>query len=189
MVAYITKWFTPFKIGIGLICCLHLGFRLDAAIATTPIRDSLAKVYTSQLGVAEATGRNDGAEVEGYQRVTGNKRGSPWCASFVAWCYKQVGVKRVGNGAAASWFKTPIYMRNTHGIRRFNQLAAKRGNTGSLFYPKLGRIGHIFFIDDMRGDYAITVEGNTNNGQSRDGDGVYKLRRKIRNIYSVSTVL
>lgn len=189
MVARIIKWLTPLKISIGLICCLHLGLRLDAAIATTAQRDSLARVYTSQLGVAEATGRNDGPQVEAYQRVTGNRRGDAWCASFVAWCYKQVGVKRVGNGAAASWFKQPIYVRNTHGIRRFSQLAAKRGNTGSLFYQKLGRIGHIFFIDDVRGEWVITVEGNTNNGQSREGDGVYKLRRRIRNIYSVSTAL
>jgi hypothetical protein len=111
-------------------------------------------VYTSQLGVTEATGRNDGPQVEAYQRVTGNRRGDAWCASFVAWCYKQVGIKRVGNGAAASWFKQPIYVRNTHGIRRFSQLAAKRGNTGSLFYQKLGRIGHIFFIDDGINDKA-----------------------------------
>ena len=178
-----------FKIAIGLICGLHYCVCTNAAITTTAQRDSLAKVYTSQLGVAEATGRNDGPQVEAYQRTTGNRRGDAWCASFVKWCYLQIGVKAKGNGAAASWFKTVVYNRSKHGLRQFNKLAAKRGNTGSLFYAKLNRIGHIFFIDDVRGEWVITVEGNTNNGQSREGDGVYKLRRRIRNIYSVSTQL
>lgn len=184
-----TKLGNALKNSIGIICCLYYSICANATISTTPQRNALATVYLTQLGVIEATGKNDGQQVEAYQRVTGNHKGQAWCASFVAWCYKQVGIKPVGNGAAASWFKTPVYLRNVHGIRRFSQLAAKRGNTGSLFYQKLGRIGHIFFIEDVRGEWVITVEGNTNNGQSREGDGVYKLRRRVRNIYSVSTAL
>lgn len=165
-----------------------VGLCANAAITSTPVRDSLARVYESQIGVTEATGRNDGAVVESYQRVTGNRRGDAWCASFVAWCLKRTGLRVNGNGAARSWF-TPahtVYVRSTNGIRNFNKLALKRGNTGSLYYAKLGRIGHIFFIDNIHGDYIITVEGNTNSGMSREGGGVFRLRRHIRNIYSVS---
>ncbi len=173
---------------IWLVCMLLVSICTRAAIATSPQRDSLAKVYTSYIGVHELTGNNDGVQVEAFQAVTGNRKGDAWCASFISYCLKKAGLKnwRDGNGAARSWFKQPVYVRQVNGCRLFLKLAAKRGNTGSLFYPKLGRIGHVFFIDDVRGEYAITVEGNTNNGLSRDGDGVYRLRRRIRNIYSVS---
>jgi hypothetical protein len=176
----------------GLICLLLIGVCACASVGTSPARDSLAKVYTSFIGVNEATGRNDGKQVEAFQAVTGNRKGDAWCASFVAAClrWSKLTTWRNGNGAARSWFKAAdvVYDRNVHGVKNFVKLAAKRGNTGSLFYAKLNRIGHIFFIENMSrdGQYVITVEGNTNNGLSREGDGVYSLRRRVRNIYSVS---
>lgn len=172
----------------GYVLLICIGLRADATITSTPTRDKLASVYISQIGVTEATGRNDGVVVESYQRVTGNRKGDAWCASFVAWCLKQAGLNVNGNGAARSWFteKYVVYTRSTHGVRNFHKLALKRGNTGSLYYKNIGRIGHIFFIDNIHGDYIITVEGNTNAGMSREGGGVFRLRRHIRNVYSVS---
>lgn len=176
----------------GFICLLLIGVCACASVGTSPTRDSLAKVYTSFIGVTEATGRNDGKQVEAFQAVTGNKKGDAWCASFIAACLKlsKVNTWRNGNGAALSWFKpsSVVYDRKTNCYRNFVKLAAKRGNTGSLFYAKINRIGHIFFIHNLSrdGEYVITVEGNTNNGLSREGDGVYSLRRRIRNVYSVS---
>lgn len=175
---------------LWLVCFLLTSLYSSATVKTSATRDSLATVYTSQIGVKEATGHNDGPQVEAYQKVTGNRKGDAWCASFVSACLKYAKIPgyRNGNGSAASWFKPShiVYQRGVHSIRNFERLAGYRGNTGSLYFTKLGRIGHIFFIDDIRGDYVITVEGNTNNGLSRDGDGVYRLRRKIRNVYSVS---
>lgn len=176
--------------GVGLICLLLVGLRADAAIKTTPLRDSVAKVYQSFVGVTEANGRNDGPQVEAFQRTTGNRKGDPWCASYVASVLKIARIRHWvnGNGAARSWFKSQhlVWDRATNGLHKFEKLAAWRANTGALYYQHLGRIGHIFFIHDVRGEWVITNEGNTNNGQSREGDGVYSLRRRIRNIYQVS---
>ena len=42
------------------------------------------------------------------------------------------------------------------------------------------------FIDKKDGNYYITVEGNTNEAGSREGDGVYRKRRHIKTIYAIS---
>jgi hypothetical protein len=40
-------------------------------------------------------------------------------------------------------------------------------------------VGHTGLVEKVSGDFAITIEGNTNNGGSRDGDGVYRRRRLL----------
>jgi hypothetical protein len=64
----------------------------------------------------------------------------------------------------------------------------QRADLFGLYYASLRRIGHVGFIDswDAASGYAITVEGNTNEAGSREGDGVYRKRRLIRQIYAVS---
>ena len=43
----------------------------------------IAETYTSQIGVREATGRNDGKQVELYLKSVGLGKGYAWCAAFV----------------------------------------------------------------------------------------------------------
>jgi hypothetical protein len=156
-------------------------------IKTTPQREKFALVYNSQIGVQEATGHNDGVQVEAYQRATGNHKGDYWCASFVAWCLKECNLPIKGNGMALSFFRKPyVVWTKDNGIRSFDKLAAVRGNFGGVYFSNLHRIGHIFIIDNIQNDYVVTVEGNASNNHSRNGTGVYKLKRRIRNIYSVS---
>lgn len=48
-------------------------------------------VALSQIGVREATGKNDGVPSERYQAdpyAPGVFRAVPWCALFVLWCYR-----------------------------------------------------------------------------------------------------
>lgn len=47
----------------------------------------------SQLGVREATGRNDGVPAERYN----HGEAKAWCATFVAWCFAQAGCPLPGN--------------------------------------------------------------------------------------------
>lgn len=171
-----------------LVCFVLHSICAYSTIRTTPQRDSLAKIYRSYIGTVEATGKNDGKQVNQFQAATGNKTGDAWCASFVAFCLKKIGITITGNGMAASWFgKTvTVWSRDKNGIGTFNQMAAVRGNTGGLYFPKLKRIAHIFFIDNVKGDKVITVEGNTNNQLSREGNGCFQCVRKIKQIYKVS---
>lgn len=171
-----------------LLCTVLLSVCTCAAIRTTPKRDSLSKVFCTYIGVKEATGHNDGAQVNAFQAATGNHTGDSWCASFVAYCLKKVGIKSIGNGMARSWFnnKHNVWERTRHGTKNFAMLAGYRGNTGGLYFPSHKAIAHIFFIKDLREDVVITVEGNTNNQLSREGDGCFECKRKIKQIYAVS---
>ena len=54
----------------------------------------------AEVGVTEATGRNDGPRVEEYLALgTGAapEPGLSWCAAFVLWCHKLEGVNLPGN--------------------------------------------------------------------------------------------
>ncbi|MCA0428340.1 MAG: hypothetical protein LCH37_12985 [Bacteroidetes bacterium] len=173
--------------GSLLFVLLYSVCSFATSLKSSSLRDSVALTYLSQIGVTELTGNNDGPMVEAYQKVTGNKKGDAWCASFVAWSFAQNKLPVHGNAMAASWFRKPFLVwTQRDGERSFDKLAGFRANCGSIYFAKLKRIGHIFFIEDRRGGYVVTVEGNTNNGMSREGVGVFSLKRRIRNIYSIS---
>lgn len=145
---------------------------------------TVADIYRSQIGVRELTGHNDGKRVEEYLRSCGLAKGNPWCAAFLTWTYKQAGIKAIVSGYAPNWFpvKHVIYTRGS----KSNTTPATADAFGIWFQNK-GRIAHVGFIDEWTGgNFAITVEGNTNEAGSREGDGVYRKRRLKSQVYKVS---
>ena len=150
-------------------------------------RELVIKTYNSQLGVREATGKNDGKQVEMYLAQAKSSKGNPWCAAFLAWCFKQAKIETVNSAYSPSWFPVnkTIYAR---GLDRLNRkFTPKQGDVFGLYFQNLKRIAHVGFIDTWNQQgYIITVEGNTNEAGSREGDGVYKKRRLKRQIYKVA---
>lgn len=144
---------------------------------------SITDVYLSQLGVHEATGKNDGKDVEKYLRSVGLGKGYPWCAAFVKWCYDSAGIKTPMNGAAAS-------AHNSKDLVWFHKTQRKEpepGDAFTLWYNALGRIGHTgFFHKKVNATVYESVEGNTNEAGSREGDGVYRKYRSFNATYSIS---
>lgn len=55
-----------------------------------------------------------------------------------------------------------------------------------LYFPEKGRIAHVGFIETWGAKTVTTVEGNTNEAGSREGDGVYRKIRLTRQIYAVA---
>ena len=140
------------------------------------------------LTVARAEiGRREGRDPNGnwnndieyndwYVRRNGNAfRGGPWCAVFVSWVAHKAGLlgdvipEHAYTPAGFAWF-------------RKRGLVVQRPRPGDLVYvhyPSMGRIAHVGIVEAVDGDHVITIEGNTNTGQSRQGNGVYRLRRTI----------
>lgn len=135
-------------------------------------------VARSQVGVKEATGHNDGAQVEMYLHSVGLGRGYAWCAAFQYWTFEQT-------GGAAPFVRTPLangifadaVRRGTRqGTYRAGDLLVWRhGGAGSS-----GHVGRIVAV--LHDGYVRTVEGNTSSGtgNQRDGDGVYERVRNVR---------
>jgi hypothetical protein len=149
-------------------------------------QECIIKCYTDQLGVREATGRNDGPEVEAYLASVGFKAGAPWCAAFVHWVLLQCQASRVRSAWSPSWFpNSRVIMDRSKGKLEESPVA---GDVFGIWFASKKRIAHVGFVSEWQADkdYCVTVEGNTNEAGSREGDGVYKKRRLKRQIYKVS---
>ena len=147
-------------------------------------RDCVQKTYQNEIGVRELTGNNDGSAVEKYLRSTGLGKGYAWCAAFVNWTLKQCGTKTCRSAAwSPSWFpkEKVIYTRGSIEIR------PEKGDVFGLYFASKRRIAHVGFIDSWTdGSSFVTVEGNTNQAGSREGDGVYRKFRLKSQVYQVS---
>ena len=177
---------------IGLLCILicigtpqYLLAQSRANPQTTEARKELREIYRSYLGVREKTGQNDGPFVEKFLRYTGLGKGYAWCASFVCSC---LGEAKISNPRSA-W--SPDLFPSKKVIYQPSKNKHEPPNTGDvlgIYFENKKRIAHAGFIDDWPkvGVYTFTVEGNTNEAGSREGDGVYAKRRLKKSIYAVS---
>jgi hypothetical protein len=153
----------------------------DVQAQTT--RECVVKTFTSQLGVREATGHNDGVEVEKYLASCRLKAGNPWCAAFVNWTLEQCNAPHRESGWSPAWFtdKTTILSSgNDAGYR------PQPGDVFGIYFTEKHRVAHVGFILQWNGDKVTTIEGNTNTMGSREGDGVYKKIRLRKQIYVVA---
>ena len=149
-------------------------------------RMCLKSTYESQIGVREATGNNDGFDVEKYLASTQLGKGYAWCAAFVNWNYQECDLPAPSKGQAwvPSWFPKSklIYVRG-----EFSSLNPQPGDLIGIWYSKKNRLAHIGIYDHEDDKYYYTVEGNTNKAGSREGDGVYRKRRIKRQVLSISS--
>ncbi|MCZ2085343.1 MAG: hypothetical protein LC112_13835 [Flavobacteriales bacterium] len=146
---------------------------------------TIKQSYDSQIGVREATGKNDGVQVEKYLSTVNLTKGYPWCAAFVKWNLLNAGITEASriNGMA-------LTCHNMNNVVYFNRSYSKEVQTAdvfTLYYAKLKRIGHTGFVDKRinRSIYR-SVEGNTNEAGSREGDGVYVKYRSFNATYSIT---
>lgn len=142
------------------------------------VRQNVIDTALSQVGVREATGHNDGAAVEKYLKVCKLGKGYAWCAAFLAWDFEVNKVPALKTAWGPSWF--PKNKTTLHPV------IALPGDVFGLWIGE--RIAHVGFIYKwpLNGKTVITIEGNTNQAGSREGDGVYVKRRLVRQIYATS---
>lgn len=160
------------NIVFGFIISVCIACTCNASANTaTAVRQRVANIYTSQIGVKEATGNNDGVQIKAYLKVTGLKEGYPWCAAFVAWCYNMAGVDAIKSAYSPNWF---VKLKLT--------TKPKQGDLIGIYFANLKRIAHVGFYHQDAGEFVISVEGNTNDEGSREGNVVAKKRRLKRQI-------
>lgn len=162
------------------IVCVLL-FCLGNLVAVPQAR--LEKIYTGQIGVREKTGHNDGPAVEMYLRSVGLNKGFAWCAAFVHWCLVQADIKNNVRGAAASARNNDDLVLYRH---KFLQ-EPRAGDVFTLWFNSMHGEHHTGFFDrKINSSVFASVEGNTNEQGSREGDGVYKKYRSFNATYSIS---
>lgn len=154
-----------------------------SAIGQSDVRENLTATYLSEVGVREATGHNDGARVEIYLKSVNLPKGNPWCAAFVSYCLSANNIKNPRSGWAPAYFTTTstIWTRGAED----NQQPLP-GDLFGIYFRNKGRIAHVGFVHKYGDTYTITVEGNTNEAGSREGDGVYRKRRLTKQLFKIS---
>jgi hypothetical protein len=165
------------------------------------VRDKLlAKVLdvaTGEIGVLEEPpGSNRGKRVEEYQRCVGISPGDPWSLAFVFFCF--------ATAATALGRKNPMKEADckTGSVLDLWNRARRAKNVTTLLSSDaiddpskvaLGMVfvistgvgnGHTGLVAGVNGNRLETIEGNTNDGGSREGIGVF--RRTGRTISSIN---
>jgi hypothetical protein len=104
----------------------------------------------------------------------------------VSWCYQQVDIDHPRSAWVTSYAikQNLIYKRGEY-IEQLPQ----SGDVFMIWYDRLNRPAHIGFVASWRNKWVITVEGNTNDDGSREGDGVYRKRRLQRQVWAVANFI
>lgn len=127
--------------------------------------------FKRELGVREV-GRNGGKRVTEYLNYTGLGSGYAWCGSFACFNLGSCGVPN----PMSAWSPTVAYWNVVY--KKGDKFPTKpNGLIFGLYYKRLGRVGHVGYIEEIMTNNIKTIEGNTSSGGSRDGDGVYRRMR------------
>lgn len=151
----------------------------------------------SQVGVKEATGRNDGPRVKAYLASVRLTEGNPWCLAVQYWAFANA-----STGVKPPLLQTGLCSAAFNDAFRRGTLAPYIAEVGDLMFWKFltSASGHVERIDStrgLRGGWVITIGGNTSpeppksahaslnssattTQRERDGGGVYRRARNIR---------
>jgi hypothetical protein len=113
----------------------------------------------------------------------------PWCCAFVYWCFDEAARAQ---GRANAMVRTGGCLDhwNRAGAQGTRRIAASKAvNDPSLVQPGMifimdhgERRGHTGLVEQVAGGMLHTIEGNTDASLTREGGGVYRLKRKIADI-------
>ena len=155
----------------------------DTIVEIAPARPSLTEIYLSQIGVREATGRNDGPQICTYLRSVGLGEGYAYCSAFVHWSLDSACIPNT----VTAWSPSAHNAKNIIWTGKKFLKDPEPGDVGCLYYTSLRRIGHTFFYHRrINSSVYESVEANTNVEGSREGDGVYKKKRSFNATYSIT---
>lgn len=149
------------------------------------LRERTLEIALAEVGVREQGGANRGKRVEQFLREARIAPGEPWCAAFVNWCARFAADEM---GVISPLESVPLqgYVKSyaDHKDPAFARVSIGDARPGDLYlqwHPSKKRHAHIgLFVKRLGDDVIMTVEGNTNDAGSREGDGVYRRQRALQ---------
>lgn len=152
---------------------------------------AMVKVAAREVGVEEVGSTNCGKRVNEYKAATWleHTKAWPWCAAFVCWVVREAA--RETRTRFTATFERP----RTAGAWDFENWCRKQDRSVILRKPsdndiKAGdivvfRFSHIgIAASNAVGGLVETIEGNTDSAGSREGGGVFRKNRMVRQIRS-----
>lgn len=140
--------------------------------------DTLIAIEKSQVGYRENNGSSNHNNLQKYSNeVPGLEwsQNQAWCMTFQSWCLRKAGIAPLG----------PVTASTATGYQWY----ASRGRAS--FYPAVGALvffgpgagSHVGMVWKYDANTIWTIEGNTNDNGSAEGDGVYSKTRQRRDTY------
>jgi hypothetical protein len=154
---------------------------------------SIIAAARGEVGVRE-TSVNQGPGIAKYWTATEYKSGynerAPWCAAFVCWCVQQSGIfAEADRPKSASCFKgggLEAWARSK-APKVILTMHPTKINVGDLVIFSFSHVGIATTANDINGSFR-TVEGNTDAGGSREGNGVWEKARTLAKVRSIITI-
>ena len=153
-------------------------------------RERVVRQASALVGTREEGGNNRGTVIEDIIANAGFPHDSaiPYCAAFVRYVFDRAGLAAVGpQGRASAW--SPAWVTRPTWTRSNGGDAPQPGDVFGVWFPRLGRVGHVGLVEHWGRDVVTTIEGNTGpdvaGAINRDGDGIWRKRRQIRQVHSV----
>jgi hypothetical protein len=138
------------------------------------VAEKIVEVAKGELGVCEIPkGSNRGKDVEKYLKSVGLGGGYSWCMAFAKWCVDQACLDMGG--------KNPMVV--TGGVlNQWNRIGKSykfnKPKAGDIFIMDFGGgLGHTGIVESVEGNVVNTIEGNSNDNGSREGDKVCRRHR------------
>ncbi|HYN22170.1 MAG TPA: CHAP domain-containing protein [Thermoanaerobaculia bacterium] len=182
---------------IGAITWASLFGEQSVTVSHETSSDLLTEVLAfavTQIGVRETT-PNRGPEVDEYVKSVGLDPAGrfAWCVAFVYFCFDKA-AKKLGRtnpmiktaGVLDHWNKAGLkgIPRVTATQAKHNPSLVKPGHIFVIDTGPAGGAGHTGLVERVIGGKLVTIEGNTNEGGSREGVGVF--RRTQRTVVSIN---
>jgi hypothetical protein len=154
-------------------------------------REKVLAVAKSAIGWREATGNNDGANVERILRSVGmGGSRAPYCAAFCFYCYQEAGL---GSKIPRSAWSPDMVASPTW--KRGRGETPRPADIFGIWFQSKGRVAHAGLIEKWGNGMAVTIEGNTGpqaepgTEADRNGDGVWRRWRPTASIYAAKNYL
>lgn len=148
------------------------------------LKTKVLSFAAAAVGVREQPlGSNRGPEVDVYVKNVGlDPEGHyPWCAAFVYSCFLELGAANPCPRTGAAW---GMWLKTAEGLHLPRAKAML-----SLIKPCMVFVmdfghgtGHVGLVKAVEVGKIVTIEGNTNDGGSREGIGVFERRRTLASV-------
>ena len=137
-------------------------------------REEIIAVAAKEIGYKEYQGNNN------KFGVWYGMNNQPWCAMFVSWCADQVGVLGNNNKSGiiprTAWVPDYLTYYSSKGLYKAKGSYTPKGGDIIIY----GSNSHVGLVEQVSNGKVITIEGNTSaNGNSSNGDGVYRRTRSL----------
>lgn len=158
-----------------------------------PLREAIARIAESKIGVKESGGNNKGKDLQPFFDADNydpngsapGDDGYAWCASFVCWCVmvaiagRAITFQRPRTPSAFGFEAWSLAQDNSTNTKRNPGADIKRGDLVIFSFSHIG-----IAVADATATHITTVDGNTNAAGSREGNMVARKTRRLTQVRS-----